>query len=273
MADVRVPDEIVVWMQERDWGNHHDMWHIVRRWDIYHARAEQGHPGSIQIVNYINANGWTRAPLQEGAAGNGLEFFAMHRAMLQLILEEFPQHAEYFQGWSTPPQDPEDPADPVPDGTTFDTSMAAGIRRIEEDPGSFPSEDELGRYIETAFRPTPQDPFASTQEAGAGVHNYMHRRWMDEFSDINIGDPRVNLFNARFWSLHGWIDRMWGRYREHQGLSDSDPEYRSLLQHHREHMGAVPHHPFAPALELEEGHVVATRPEILRTIAFVQDFD
>jgi hypothetical protein len=51
-----------------------------------------------------------------------------------------------------------------------------------------------------------------------------------------MGDPTVNIENQRFWNLHGWIDAMWGSYRNTTGRSDTDPRYLSALLEAEKHM-------------------------------------
>src|SRR5262245_10960772 len=106
MADVPVPFAIRQWMRDRNWGDHHLEWHTTRQWDRP-SPAEQAEAAAV---------GWQRAAVQEGEAGNGFEFLMMHRAMMQLLREEFPSEAGLFDGWTTPPTDPANPNDPVPPG-------------------------------------------------------------------------------------------------------------------------------------------------------------
>src|SRR6516164_5139989 len=83
VADLLMPDEIREWMQQRNWGVHHLEWHTSRQWDRLPLAARQ----------WAAQQGWRRAALLEGEAGNGVEFLVMHRAMIELLREQFPQHA------------------------------------------------------------------------------------------------------------------------------------------------------------------------------------
>jgi hypothetical protein len=246
MADPRMPQEMIDWMTVRVWGSHHNQWHFERRWDFWHELARQGNQAAAEMVAYADAQGWTRSAVQEGAAGNGDEFLLMHRAMLQLLVKNFPEHAPYLRGWNTPPTDPSAVDDPVPGGAAFDPNRSAAIARIENSPTTFNSDDELGLFIETNLRPTATDPLARSTDGRTGLHNYLHNRWTNTTSDINLGDPTVNIFNARFWRLHGWIDYQWWRYRQAQGLSDTDPAYQQGLKKYRDMMDH-PHHAHAAA--------------------------
>ena len=252
MSDPRMPKEMIDWMDARGWGEHHEQWHLERQWDLWTDRAAKGDAGATQVVAYMRQKGMTRAPVQEGQPGNGMEFLAMHRAMILLLTEAFPQHAAYLAGWGTPPQDPQDPNDPVPDQAPFAADMAAAVEAIEGRPEMFETDDAFGLFVETRARPTAADPRARSADPRAGIHNWLHNRWTDTESDVNLGDPLVNLGNARFWRLHGWIDAQWSRFRAAKGLSDTAPDYQRAIALHRTMM-SHPGHVHVMARRLDHG--------------------
>lgn len=206
----------------------HLQWHSERRWD-------QLPPAALE---YAARQGWARAARQEGEPGNGVEFLAMHRAMIEILAETDPAARPLLQGWESPPTDPQDANDPLPNGasTPFDRDMLAALDRLQHHLDSFASEDELGRYIETSFRPAKGAPTARAADRTAGVHNYLHQRFQDPSSPIDLGNPSVNLLNPRFWRLHGWIDHVWATYRARTGQRDTDPDYQATMQAARAHM-------------------------------------
>lgn len=217
-----MPKSIVTYVNDHHWGQFHLEWHTERRWDMLP-------PASLA---YAKKQGWTRSSLQEGASGNGLEFLAMHRMMMQMLIMEYPTTKKYFVGWTTPPTDPHDRRDPLPGGadTEFDANMQMAIDRLDTDLASFKSDDDLGLFIETTLRPTASNPNNRTTDKEAGLHNYVHNRFADPSSKIDVGDPSVNLQNKRFWRLHGWIDQIWTKYREQAGLTDDDPIYDAAMK-------------------------------------------
>ena len=217
-----MPKSIVTYVNAHHWGSMHLQWHTERRWDLLPAAS----------LAYANKQGWTKAHLQEGAKGNGIEFLAMHRMMMQMLVELYPTTKKYFVGWTVPPTAAHDKHDPLPHGATadFDPSMAMAIDRLQNDLASFKSDDELGLFIETSLRPTAGQPNARTTDKAAGIHNYVHNRFADPSSKIDIGDPTVNLQNKRFWRLHGWIDAIWTEYRAQSGLTDDDPVYSAAMK-------------------------------------------
>jgi hypothetical protein len=266
MAEIRMPQEMIDWMQSVLWGAHHDRWHFERRWDYWHFRAGQGEQEVQDMVTYAEQQGWSRAATQEGETGNGLDFLMMHRAMIIILSQRFPQHTHFLHGWFTPPQDPADAEDPVASGKPFDANGAAGALRIEGSPASFSGDDDFGLFIETSMRPVPGNPMLRSPDPQTGIHNYLHNRWTDVTSDINIGNPKVNLFNHRFWKLHGWIDYQWWRFRRAKGYSDADAEYQSRLQANIDMMsGHGPHHTM---LAVRESRL----PAIVRPQGFERSF-
>ncbi|UVC06849.1 hypothetical protein IHQ71_16495 [Rhizobium sp. TH2] len=255
MADERMPEDMIAWMTDRNWGPHHDQWHFERRWDFWHARAARGAPEDVGVQAYIDSKvalGYGRSPLQEGEAGNGEDFLFMHRAMLQLLVANFTQSIHFLRGWATLPQDNADMDDPVPPNPAGappnpakDAShpkMAEAITRVEARAPEFPSDEELGLFLQTKMRPVPGDAFRESPDKAAGLHNYLHNRWSDGTSPIDIGRPLVNTFNQRFWKLHGWIDHQWWRFRRSKGMNDGDAAYQTKLKLYLDMMNQSGHH-------------------------------
>jgi hypothetical protein len=216
-----MPADICSFEKTQGWGQHHLEWHTSRQWDLL----------APQDRTWAQKQGWHRALLQEGQIGNGLEFLAMHRAMLDILRTKFPTHVDLFVGWTSPPTSPTDKIDPLPNGgtTAFDKTKLAAIDRLTHHLDSFASDDELGLFIQTSLRPTKTDPAARSTDAAAGIHNYLHNRFMNPSSAIDIGDPSVNLQNKEFWRLHGWIDSRWTEFRKIKNLRDDERTYKDAL--------------------------------------------
>ncbi|EPW6912853.1 hypothetical protein O4N82_08080 [Vibrio parahaemolyticus] len=120
--------------------------------------------------------------------------------------------------------------------------MLDGINRIENEQSTFINDDDFGRFIETNNRTTEDDPTARSDDARSGIHNYLHGRWSGMSEDLDLGDPRFNIFNTRFWRLHGWIDHQWWRYRLAIGANDNDAQYQSKLGFYKQMMDMIHHH-------------------------------
>jgi hypothetical protein len=215
-----MPKPLLTFLRTEGWGSHHLEWHTVRQWDRLSA-ADQA---------YARRQGWARADLMEGAKGNGLEFLAMHRVMIRKLTAKFPANADLFAGWEKPPTVNADKNDPSTDTAAFDANKAAAIDKLQNHLADFKSDDELGLYIESTLRPTAADPNARAADKSAGLHNYLHYRFQDGSSKIDLGDPSVNLQNKRFWRLHGWIESRWTAFRTLKHLSEDDPKYRAALK-------------------------------------------
>ena len=263
MPDIPVPADIVSWMHHRSWGSHHLQWHVERLWDAL----------SPEVIAWATSQGWKRYPVPEGGEGNGLAFLAMHRVMISQLVSAFPQHKALFTGWPQPPTDPKDPNDPVPgeDDPPLSSDMLAAIDRLHTNLTIFDGEDELGRFIETSFRPFPNEPRRRSTDRSCGIHNYLHNRFMDQSSPIDIGDPAVNIENSQFWRLHGWIDARWSAYRTATGRSDTDAAYLKLLEQAAMHMepGHGGHRPMAETLRRPERPTIPekVKKDILATLA------
>jgi hypothetical protein len=215
-----MPTPMLTFLKSQDWGNHHLEWHTVRQWDRLQASDQA----------WAKSQGWARADLMEGQQGNGLEFLAMHRVMIRILTAKFPSDVPLFAGWTSPPTDAKDVNDPCPTDDAFDPTKVTAIDKLMNHIGDFASDDELGVYVETSLRPTATDANARSTDMSAGLHNYIHNRFQDPNSKIDIGDPSVNLQNKRFWRLHGWIESRWTAFRALKGLTEQDPAYQAAIK-------------------------------------------
>src|ERR1700733_6328812 len=147
-----MPKPMLTFLKSNDWGSHHLEWHTSRQWDLLQPSDQA----------WAKKQGWSRASIQEGATGNGLEFLAMHRVMIRTLTDKFPSDKALFDGWDAPPTNPDDPQDKVPSGAvkTFDLDKEKAIDKLANHLDDFDSDDDIGLYIETSLRPTSSDPSA-----------------------------------------------------------------------------------------------------------------
>lgn len=240
-------------MASYGWGMHQLQWHNERQWDLMS-------PGSRQAAIAL---GWGRARRQEGDPGNGLDFLVMHRAMIELLRENFPGQAKRLQGWSTVPTDPNDPSEPMPfnrQPREFTSSMRTAVSNLESSSflRTLASDDALGLYIQSRRLRGATNP-----DSTAGIHHYLHNRFSMPGDPADLGDPSLHLNNARFWRLHGWLDSRWTAYRQAKGLPPEDPTLRALIDAEKSHMLA--HGPMRERAATARGRVV-TRALHLRSI-------
>jgi hypothetical protein len=236
--DRTLPPEIVQFERRNNWGCMHREWHDMRQWDFDGGDD----PAGSDLARYAKKKGWKRNPVQEGAPGNGLEFLAMHRAMLGMLRSTFSSQTALFAGWTTPPlvTTADDPLPPDEIGSPFDSDMKTAVARLLQVPVAFPTDDALGLYIETTTRWTPNDPAASTPDQTAGIHSYLHGRYNDQRSAIQMNRFSRNIENRAFWRLHGYLDNMWTKNRAARGVNDAnDAVYMTAMNKECVHMGRV----------------------------------
>jgi hypothetical protein len=214
-----MPKAIIQYESAGQWGTMHLRWHTERQWNLLDPSDRA----------WAQKQGWSATPIQEGQAGNGLEFLAMHRMMIQMLVAKFPSDKSLFTGWTAIPTKPGDKTAPTT-SEAFDPDMQKAIDTLDNHIDQFASDDAFGLYIETTLRPTSKNPDGRTTDATAGIHNYIHNRFANSSSSIDLGDPTKNLGNKVFWRLHGWIDARWTAFRAAKGLKDTDPTYVAAMQ-------------------------------------------
>lgn len=228
--DVLMPQLVLDWMDEYQFAEAHDGWHLVRKWD---QTCRKSNATSCTAAKRLEDQGLKRAPIQQGAPGDGLAFMMMHRHMIMMLNVAFPSHPSLFAGFTKVPRTQNDPANPHPwspiswtssNITGFDT-----LENIEQHLDKFPTEDDLGQYIENTYRWTAQSPMSPLNQPGSGLHGALHAQWAVNGSPANLIQQAVDVKNYAFWKLHGWIDNVWERYRKAKGLKDDDPAYQKLM--------------------------------------------
>ncbi len=239
--DRALPEPIIQFERSLGWGCAHRAYHETRLWRWLEAMSK--YPEAAQRLQYAKDKKWTPAQVEEGAPGSGLDFLAMHRAMLGTLRHRFPEHAKLFEGWTTIPLEATaaDPLVNAPDASAppaFWNSMKNAITRLETNLDSFASDDELGIWIETQHRPTAQDPLARSTDPSSGLHTYIHVRFDDPRSPIRMQRFSRNLESETFFRLHAWLDNVWTKYRKAKGLDDAtQPAYGEAMHHACMHMG------------------------------------
>jgi len=214
-----VPKNVHEYLEKYQWGDYHIVFHMSRKWFLL---GDQGR-------NWLKRVGEASADLQEGDPGNGLEFLAMHRAMIQHLTER----------WGDEPvtTDPDGRATfaDVLKGWTTDEEVIAGLTKVGGDVehfkaglvklndfASFASEDEFGNFLQTTLRLTGEVDEMDTAKRfysrdmtpGAGLHNWLHGQFQDPSSPIDVGNPQTNLSNIMFWRIHGWIEAKWQAFEK-----------------------------------------------------------
>lgn len=228
--DRLMPQLVLDWMDEHQFAEAHDGWHLVRKWD---QTCRKSNATTCTAANKLVNQGLQRAPIQQGAPGDGLAFMMMHRHMIAMLKLAFPTHSALFSGFVKVPKAKSDAENPQPWRTiSWTSSNLTGfdiLENIEQHVDQFATEDDLGQFIENTFRWTAQNPMTPVNTPGSGLHGALHAQWSVNGSPADLIQQAVDVKNYAFWKLHGWIDDVWGRYRKAKGLKDDDPAYQKLL--------------------------------------------
>jgi hypothetical protein len=262
-GDAEVPPKVAAFLGALGWAEEHDDWHNIRRFDQicrdvdWKDVRDRDAPQCPRAQKLVDRGLW-RAPIQEGAPGDGYAFLVMHRHMLQAMREAYPEHPELFSGFSHVPLKKDDPENPMPDReivwSAAQLSAIDKLSHIEDHLTEFPTEDDLALYMEVPFRWTPEDPQSFQKDESRGIHTALHSQWSIPGSPIFLGNTKNDVNNRIFWKLHGWLDDIWQRYRVAKGISDEDPAYMDALMRHCEEMHALGMAVEAAAGHAEHGH-------------------
>jgi hypothetical protein len=217
--DLVVPKAVVDWMTERLWQKSHDAWHNIRR-----CRTG-GAPGGGGGVNVCAQTALVPDHQECADAEDGYQFLVMHRHMMQSLRQAFPQHAATFDGFPTFPFNATD----VPQqwrgrwGTGWSQQIldvARVLEDIENKLSMFATEGDLGKYIQCG----------GMASGASSIHGALHFKWVVSSSPHSLGTQAVNIDNYMFWKLHGWIDKIWERYRVAKNLAPTETKLTNALQ-------------------------------------------
>jgi hypothetical protein len=218
-VDLTVQPEVLAWFKARVWEQAHFQWHNIRRCSGGGMGATADAKGGG--INPCKSNPELIPTNQEGkGAGDGLEFLAMHRHMIQSLKQLWPKHSEQFEGWEHFPTKASD----VPQ--QWQASWSAWAANVTtaaakaDDPAShmseagFESEGAFGQWIQTT----------------SGLHGALHFKWVRSMNDEHgLGNQFANIDNYMFWKMHGWIDKVWDRYRAAKNKKPTDQDIKDAV--------------------------------------------
>jgi hypothetical protein len=230
--DLLVPQIVLDWMDEHEFSQAHDGWHLVRKWD-QSCRKSNATAASCSAAQTLVNQGLWRADVQQGAPGDGYAFMVMHRHMIRMLKMSFPKHEALFSGFEHVPRSTSDAQNPTSwKAISWSADNIKGfdiLENIEQHLDQFPTEDDLGQYIENTYKWTAQQPTAPVNAPGSGLHGALHSQWAVNGSPANLILQAVDVRNYTFWKLHGWIDNVWERYRKAKGMKEDDVSYQQAL--------------------------------------------
>jgi hypothetical protein len=215
--DLTVQPGVLKWMQDRVWEQAHFQWHNIRRCSSGGMGATADPQGGgvnpcLTHKELIPAN-------QEGKGpGDGLEFLAMHRHMIQSLKQLWPKHTEQFEGFEHFPTKAEDvPMQWRADWSAWMSNVSSAGAKADDPSKSmsdWPTEGDFGQWIQTT----------------SGLHGALHFKWVrTNNADHGLGNQFANIDNYMFWKMHGWIDKVWDRYRAAQGKTPNDPDIKAAV--------------------------------------------
>jgi len=215
-TDTTVPPQVLAWMTSHVWEEAHFQWHNIRR--CKNGMVDRTRDGGLDPCTHTDL---VPANQEFSGPGDGLEFLAMHRHMIQSLRQLYPKHAALFDGFEHFPTKASDvPAEWQADWSAWPSNIATAGAKAD-DPAShlketgFESEGAFGQWI---------------QGMGSGLHGALHFKWVRTSNqDHGLGNQFVNIDNYMFWKMHGWIDTVWDRYRAAQGKTPNDQDIKDAV--------------------------------------------
>ncbi len=215
--DLTVQPEVLAWFKARVWEQAHFQWHNIRRCTSNMATDDKQGGG----VNPCKTNPELVPINQENKGpGDGLEFLAMHRHMIQSLKQLWPKHTEQFEGWEHFPTKASDVPKQWQSAWKDWTSLVAQNGAKADDPAShmkesgFESEGAFGQWIQST----------------STLHGALHFAWVrSNNNEHGLGNQFANIDNYMFWKMHGWIDKVWDRYRTAAGKKPTDQDIKDAV--------------------------------------------
>ncbi|WP_437678963.1 hypothetical protein [Sorangium sp. So ce131] len=224
-TDLTVHPEVIAWMEENEWQAAHFEWHSIRRCG--------GGGFGMSRVDICNSSVPVPSDQECKTTGDGFQFLAMHRHMIQSLKQLWPNHSEQFEGFKKFPTTAEElpqqwRADFRPwSATTLANAKIADEIDKPENLSRFPDEGAFGMWLQCfAGQAIP----GAAGVTASGLHGDLHFKWVrSNNTDHGLGNQFTNIDNYMFWKLHGWIDNVWEKYRVAKGLSPDDQELKDAV--------------------------------------------
>ncbi|HEX2730039.1 MAG TPA: hypothetical protein VHM70_00485 [Polyangiaceae bacterium] len=230
-TDTTVQPEVIAWMEKTKWQSAHYQWHAVRRCGGGAAGGFGGMMAGQAENTKIDICSLADVPANQECKtdGDGYEFMAMHRHMITSLKALWPKHAAQFEGWEVYPQS----ADDVPEAwrdswTDWDPSMASNLdiaQNVDKHLDQFASEGAFGEWMQCMT---------------SGIHGALHFKWVrQQNQDHGLGNQYRNIDNYMFWKMHGWMDKVWEKYRVAKGLAPDEPKLVTEIENQCREMDAL----------------------------------
>lgn len=218
-TDATVQPEVIAWMEKHAWQEAHFQWHQVRRCGGG-AQTGQG------VINPCEYPEMLPEANECENAQDGYEFLVMHRHMINSLKQLWPNHTEQFEGWDHFPAAEDYPEIVREYYTQWSAQVladAAIADNIADNMDRFANEGEFGMWLQCGS-------LQGGLGASGSLHGSLHfNGYPQNNQSHSIANQRRNLDGYLFWKLHGWIDKVWERYRVANGQAPDEPKLKDEL--------------------------------------------
>lgn len=234
-VDTVVQPDVLQWMTDNEWQGAHVIWHAVRGCTDGSATFLLGPLGLPNICRDYPV----LVPADQNCrtSGDGYQFLLFHRHMLETMKQLWPKHAADFDGFPKFPTTREELPEVwnanAPNWSQQILEAAEIADNIENHLDLFPDEGSVGYWLQCPVG--QRAPSFAPQMPYIGLHFNLHDQWSRGANSTHgLNNGQVNITNYMFWKLHGWIDRVWEKYRVAKGIT-SDP---AAMQKYRQDLAA-----------------------------------
>ena len=222
-TDTIVAQQVIDWMTKNVWQSAHFQWHNIRRCNGGMVITNRdGNLNPCKFTDIVPANQENKGP------GDGLEFLAMHRHMIESLKQLFPKHKEMFEGWDKFPSSKAD----VPEAwqaewTAFTPANIVTAANKADNPAMYMNEADF----------KTEGDFGQWIQSKSGLHGALHFKWVRGMNNEHgLGNQFTNIDNYLFWKMHGWIDKVWDKYRAAKNQTPNDKDIKDAVLHQCRHM-------------------------------------
>lgn len=224
--EVTLNSDVTRWMNATGWSPGYRLWLQSRQCQ------EAGKPGLAEHlagVDICNMDVGTVSAHRYCAEDEGsYDFLVMHRYLLQSLKSLWPAFDEIAVDWKTFPRDIEDfpeelrtqvsawPDEVLRAAQTADMIPKLTYREVVE---RWPTEEDFARWLHCGTEPGERGMQVDALY-GALIHNAL------DISHLAETDP---LRFYLFWQTHGWLDRVWNKYRMAIGKTPYDTKLQADL--------------------------------------------
>ncbi len=222
-VDTVVQPEVLQWMTDNKWPTAHLLWHAVR------GCTNGTTAGLLQALGFPNLCRDYPVLIPEdqncASVGDGYQFLLAHRYMIETLKQLWPKHAADFDGFPKfPTTRAELPAVWNASNPTWSAEILAAAEiadKIEQHLDRFPNEGAVGYWLQCPVGASA--PGFAPQLPYIGLHSKLHEQWSrGSSSPHGLNNDQDDVTNYMFWKLHGWIDKVWEKYRVAKGLTKPD---------------------------------------------------